>query len=247
MDQIKMGRFIFQQRKEINLTQKQLAEKLGVSDKTISKWENGDRMPDIALLQLLCQTLEIDVNELLSGEKINQDEYVSKANENFVELVRDIHESKTEDIYVKGGFVAGIILVVVSLLGMAIALGGVVQLPYYLDYRTAFFLIGLYILGLVFSGSLKDYLSAYRIAWSRKKYEKEIIRKAINVMRTSSILLLSIGAIVSFCAVVAAFGWLNETANIGPSLSQAVLAALYTALIEFVQVFCIQALNKYAN
>ena len=73
MDQLKIGRFIAQCRKKANLTQMQLAEKLGITDKAISKWERGIAMPDTSIMLELCDILCISVNELLSGEKINMD------------------------------------------------------------------------------------------------------------------------------------------------------------------------------
>ena len=69
MDQKKTGEFIQQLRKAQGLTQKELADKLGISDKTVSKWETGNGLPDIASLSPLCKALGINVNELLSGEK----------------------------------------------------------------------------------------------------------------------------------------------------------------------------------
>ena len=69
MDQITIGKFIFKKRKEQNLTQEQLAERLGVSNKTISKWETGKCMPDYSIIEPLCQELNITVAELLDGEE----------------------------------------------------------------------------------------------------------------------------------------------------------------------------------
>ena len=69
MDQTRIGTFIAVLRKEKGLTQKELAEQIGISDKTVSKWETGNGMPDIAYLSPLCEVLDINVNELLSGEK----------------------------------------------------------------------------------------------------------------------------------------------------------------------------------
>lgn len=69
MDQIAIGKFIFKKRKERNLTQEQLAERLGVSNKTISKWETGKCMPDYSIIRPLCQELNITVAELLDGEE----------------------------------------------------------------------------------------------------------------------------------------------------------------------------------
>ena len=73
MNQIKIGRFIAECRKKANFTQMQLAEKLGITDKAISKWERGLAMPDTSIMLELCDILSISVNELLSGEKINMD------------------------------------------------------------------------------------------------------------------------------------------------------------------------------
>ena len=69
MDQIKAGRFITKKRKEQNLTQEQLAERLGVSNKTVSKWETGKCMPDYAVVKSLCEELKASVSELMDGEK----------------------------------------------------------------------------------------------------------------------------------------------------------------------------------
>ena len=79
MDQIKTGKFIAEERKNKKLTQRQLADILNISDKTISKWETGNGFPEISLLQPLCQALDISVNELLSGERLSEDEYKKKA------------------------------------------------------------------------------------------------------------------------------------------------------------------------
>ncbi len=68
MNQIAIGRFIAQKRKEKNLTQDQLAEKIGISNKTISKWECGKSMPDYSIIKVLCQELEVEIAELMNGE-----------------------------------------------------------------------------------------------------------------------------------------------------------------------------------
>ena len=78
MDQIKIGKFIAATRAAKKLTQDELAEKIGVTDKAISKWENGRCLPDVSLFKPLCKTLGISVNELLNGEKdTNEDGYIN--------------------------------------------------------------------------------------------------------------------------------------------------------------------------
>lgn len=94
MDQIKIGKFISNRRKEQGLTQRQLAEKLAVSDKTISKWECGNGLPEVSLMLPLCEVLSISVNELLCGERIVNDDYKQKAEDKMMELIKERNENK---------------------------------------------------------------------------------------------------------------------------------------------------------
>ncbi|MBQ8823024.1 MAG: helix-turn-helix transcriptional regulator [Lachnospiraceae bacterium] len=94
MDQIKIGKFIADERKTKKYTQRELADKLGISDKTISKWERGNGFPEVSLLLPLCNELNITVNELLSGERLQEVDYKKKAEENMVNLVKEAQESK---------------------------------------------------------------------------------------------------------------------------------------------------------
>ena len=87
MNQEKTGAFIAKRRKELNLTQKELAEKLGITDRAVSKWENGRCMPDLSLLQPLSRILKVGVNDLLSGEIISEKEYRKKSETNIIGLV----------------------------------------------------------------------------------------------------------------------------------------------------------------
>ena len=86
MEQEMIGKFISACRKEKGLTQMQLAEKLNITNRAISKWETGKSMPDVSLMLDLCDILGITVNELLSGERITMDNYQKKAEENLMEL-----------------------------------------------------------------------------------------------------------------------------------------------------------------
>ena len=93
MDQVKIGKFIAECRKNKKLTQAQLAEKLNITDRAISKWETGKGMPDSSIMLELCKELEITVNELLSGEVITMDEYNKKAEENLLEMKKQKEEA----------------------------------------------------------------------------------------------------------------------------------------------------------
>ncbi len=93
MDQVKIGKFIAQSRRNKKLTQAQLAEKLNITDRAISKWETGKCMPDSSIILELCNVLDISVNELFSGEVIEMENYTLKAEENILELKKQKEDS----------------------------------------------------------------------------------------------------------------------------------------------------------
>lgn len=94
MDQTAIGRFIAGVRKEQGLTQRQLADALNISDKTVSKWECGNGMPEVSLIMPLCEALGVNVNELFSAQKLSDADYHRKAEENIMDLVKEREESK---------------------------------------------------------------------------------------------------------------------------------------------------------
>lgn len=98
MDQIKIGRFIADCRKNKKLTQAQLAEKLGITDKAISKWERGISMPDTSIMLPLCDILSISVNELLSGEEISMENTSNKNEQLLLDMAKEM-ERKNKTIW----------------------------------------------------------------------------------------------------------------------------------------------------
>jgi len=88
MDQVKIGAFIAELRKENNLTQQTLGDKLGVTNKTISRWETGVYMPDIEMLQLLGKEFGVSVNEIIAGERISEESFKEKAEENLISAMK---------------------------------------------------------------------------------------------------------------------------------------------------------------
>lgn len=94
MDQVKIGQFIKAIRKEKNFTQREVAERLGISEKTVSKWETGNGLPEVSLMLPLCELLEISVNELLSGERLDEKRYFQKAEQNIMSLMEEKAQAK---------------------------------------------------------------------------------------------------------------------------------------------------------
>ena len=123
MDQIKIGKFIAECRKQKNLTQMQLAEKLGITDKAISKWERSIAMPDTSIMLELCDILGISVNELLSGEKISMENNNQKNEQLLLDMAKEL-EKKNKTIWN-----AMWIIMTVSILGL---IGGLAIIAFFM-------------------------------------------------------------------------------------------------------------------
>lgn len=96
MDQVKIGRFIAELRRQKGLTQEALGEKIGVTNKTISRWETGSYMPDIEMIQLLAQEFQVNINELLAGEHLADADFRQKADENIIAITHSTTFSLSE-------------------------------------------------------------------------------------------------------------------------------------------------------
>ena len=119
MDLIKIGRYIAGKRKDLGMTQRQLAEKLGMSDKSVSKWERGICLPDVSVYIELCSILKISINGFLAGEDIPQESIVQKSEENIIGVVADQKQKQKSLKIIIGGLLAVSILVL-SVLGIEI-------------------------------------------------------------------------------------------------------------------------------
>lgn len=139
MKQEKIGTFIAETRKQRGMTQKELAEKIGISDKTVSKWECGNSIPDIIYLEALCDSLDIRVNELLSGERLTDKSYSEKAEENIMTLIKENESNKKGSLLL----LLGIVLTLAALFCMFFCGEGrnLTTLWNYFDFVTVLVLI----------------------------------------------------------------------------------------------------------
>lgn len=119
MDQLKIGRFISECRKNNNLTQLQLAEKLNITDRAVSKWENGKSLPDSSIMLDLCRILNITVNDLLNGEKTDMDNYNKDMEKNLLEIIKQKEESDKKLLSLE--WVIGILSLIVLFVPIIIA------------------------------------------------------------------------------------------------------------------------------
>ena len=148
MNQLTTGKFISQKRKEKNLTQEQLAEKLGVSNKTISKWETGKCMPDYGVVKSLCEELEITVAELMDGEEAEEKSVRAYDDEQIMDLLR-----RTQELEKQKNLLYGILLIVmgITLQALSHTFGGSQVKDFFsgllLGISIAEMLVGVYVLG----------------------------------------------------------------------------------------------------
>ena len=126
MDQIKIGKFISEKRKEKGITQSELAEKLYITDRAISKWENGVCMPDVGTIPELCKILNITINDLFSGEVVNMKDNEKKLEENLMEMARQKEEADKRLLNLE--WVIGILACII--------LFGAMLIPAYIEMKT---------------------------------------------------------------------------------------------------------------
>ena len=119
MDQIKIGKFIQERRKEKRLTQSELAEKLDVTDRAVSKWENGNCIPDASNIQELCKILNITINDLFSGCAVDMRDNEKKLEENLLEMIK-IKEKRDKELLILEIFI-GVIVSIIMFLCIMIA------------------------------------------------------------------------------------------------------------------------------
>ncbi len=121
MDQIRTGKFIAKKRRELNLTQEQLAEHLGVSNKTVSKWETGKCMPDYTVVKNLCEELKVSVSELMDGEEGEDKSVRVYDEEQILDLLR-----RTQELEKQRTMMIGVVLIVMGIAMQALShtLGG---------------------------------------------------------------------------------------------------------------------------
>lgn len=110
MDQLKIGKFIAECRKNVGLTQKQLAEKLGITDRAVSKWETGKALPDSSIMLELCRILGITVNDLLNGEKISMENNNQVNEQLLIEMSKEI-ERKNKTVWTSMWVIMGVCIV----------------------------------------------------------------------------------------------------------------------------------------
>ena len=205
MDNEKIGKFILELRKQKGMTQKELSEKVGVSDKTISKWECGNSIPDITHLEALCNSLDISVNELLSGQRLSSERYSEKAEENIMALMKENESNKKEGI---GKIVIGIVLAFLSVATLLFACEGMAGLGSFHNFIDWIGVIAF------------TFLSVACVVLSGKKTKKD----KLKVLQKTSI---SNGVLLAMVQFILMLRRLDSLSAIGPNVAIAALVIIY--------------------
>lgn len=202
-----IGQFIQELRKAKKMTQKELADIVGVSDKTISKWENGNSLPDTSILLSLCGVLDISVNELLSCEKLLKEEYSSKAEANMIKL---LHEKEMSDKKNLVSLIIGVIVAIISLIFVYVINVGIdiKQMGYFVDFPSLICLT-IMCIGLVLLSGVK------------KKSEILLVIKKI---------IIPAGVFIFIFSAIVVLEKMVSFEQFGPNLAIAIIPLLYAVL-----------------
>ncbi|SDB33597.1 Helix-turn-helix domain-containing protein [Pseudobutyrivibrio sp. YE44] len=233
LDQKKIGEFVSSIRKEKGYTQKQLADSIGVSDKAISRWETGRGLPDTSIMPELCRILEININELLSGEHLSAEDYDGKAEKNMVELMKNNENYRKNEKLSSIGMIIGIIILITFV--MAIILFGRGQIGWFLDIPSLLAVIGIKYIILGISKQFGYYLNGIKLAFGKQlQADSEELEKSEYAITYGIKATLYSGALSSIIGIVLSIGTIGNLEKLGPKLAVAILTVFYAIAISMV-------------
>ena len=227
MNQIKIGAFIAELRKEQDMTQRQLAESIGVSDKTISKWECGNGLPELSTIPELCNVLKINMNELLSGERLEEETYSVKAEENMMTLMKEteVHKKKNQtSLLTLILCLAGVVAVMILALSFGI---GCSVFRAFLDMPTLIMLVVPVILILAAAGLLRAFFKAFGMLGNKKERFTEIQKQqAVKALRLGGVSAVTVGSVESLATIILLLGIYLQEMLIQQFLANVAIALL---------------------
>ena len=166
MDQIKIGKFIQERRKEKRLTQSELAEKLDVTDRAVSKWENGNCIPDVSNIQELCKILNITINDLFSGCIVDMKDNEKKLEENLLEMIR-IKEQRDRELLILETFIGVTVSIIMCL---CIMIASFVQMDNWIRILLIVFGVIPFVIGICYAIRIEQIAGYYECSNCNYKY-----------------------------------------------------------------------------
>lgn len=185
MDQIKIGKFIQERRKEKRLTQSELAEKLDVTDRAVSKWENGNCIPDASNIQELCKILNITINDLFSGSVVDMRDNEKKLEENLLEMIK-IKEKRDKELLILEIFIGVIVSIIMFL---CIMIASFVQMEDWIRIVLIVFGIIPFAIGISYAIRIEQIAGYYECSNCNYKYipTYKIVLFSMHINRTRKI------------------------------------------------------------
>lgn len=256
-DQKKTGEFIAAMRREKGVTQRDMAEALAISDKTVSKWETGRGMPDVSLMLPLCAFLDISVNELLAGERLSGESYSQKAEENIMELMKTTEKNaRTQRWSIIGG-AAGLVMLLLFYVAMyqnIVETDGILTpIAWFIDLPALFGVLGVTCLVLGLGGVLGDLFDGIWLCVKRGRMRDGNMADAAHLKRAESAVHYAIrtvllsGVFGLFFSIPVIVHGIAEPAKLGPSLAVAVLTMFYGCLLALVLLPVSMCLHRLAE
>ena len=232
MDQKKIGNYIAEKRKQLGMTQKQLAEQVGLTDKAISKWERGKSIPDSAMIADLCRILHISVNEFLSGEDIQKERYPDKAEENMKVLMKE-HNSQTKNSkLIIISMAIGFILTLIGLISTFINIQGLYVITYFVDLPSLLFLLGIDIIILVLSGAVIDFFRLFAICFGKEKVTEEQIVKSVKAVKLVLVLNVLAGAFIFIGQLILTMPQAMRSGTMPQVISVLIITVWYSIFLD---------------
>lgn len=252
MDQNKIGKFIAEMRKSQGLTQKELGEQLGLSDKAVSKWECGKGLPDNSIMLNLCEILNISVNELLSGERLSSSDYNRKAEENMMSLIQETKDNK--DYHKRDALeriIGELFLLLLIILAIIIS-NGISGIPYFFDIPTLFIITAIIMIMLLSTKMTTAFFKSFQFfirikdTVSVKELEKSLL--AVKLVAITSCIACAIELVI---CIIAFLHSLSDPYTFGPYIAVACLSVFYSAVICLclipVAIKLKLAINEFSN
>lgn len=235
MDQVRIGEFIAKTRKEKGYTQKELAERIGLSDKAVSKWERGNSLPDISVMMDLCEALELDINELLSGEKLESESYHVKAEENMKSLIEENEKVKREHKSEGKNTIFGIIAVGVLFVMTVILTSS--EFDYYVDVPSIALILVVDVLFLIADNGFADFGRGFALAFTKgKSATEEEIKRSILIIKMIGKVTMLASAAICLVSITALLHILESPETIGPNIAVCILTITYSLFIALILV-----------
>lgn len=235
----KIGVFISEMRKQKGLTQQELADKLHLSNRAISKWECGKGIPDSSVMMELCDVLGISVNELLSGETLSGENYIAKANENVIALMQEPEKTyKKELLSMIRSVVCGVIFLLFIVFCICLNIMGAAQALDYIDFPSILIVVGAICLALITSGLHKDFGRACKLYFTNTTASKDVRHRAYIAVKTASLTAILSGTILTIASAICSLLYTSpqDSLALPVVLSIAMLGFLYGCIIALLMV-----------